>query len=435
MITAMPERLLVNYWYARPVGHAIEGLRYALGYHVANPEMKVSLLLNAATPVELAQCCPFLDEMFAVPFTDFTRVVGDPVAALADVPREWDYVIDNYRAYDRGHDRIEGFRSFFDSAHEHLEPRHGFGVSGAEPPAYAPDQQLRLELPEGVRETAHQTLGADRRAISVILAGHSDPRSFYPSESSWELILGELSARHPEAAILLIGKLGPDDIRSTSTITRAEVERLLSSCPAAVDCFDRPLLEQLALVEASDLFLSPHTGFAFAALAVGTPWLALSGGPWHEYFFNGVPFYSVLPDARRYPCFTWDGRMEPVEDEDGEGPRTPSMTVARVREDLPELLHAANLLIEERLPYEDALAGYFPRLLDAYGGDGSRIFTFDNIHERYLRSAGGGRSRRVAPTTARISLPPSFQRPRAVRALRRAGRGLRRAVHALGRGS
>ena len=234
--------------------------------------MKVSLLLNAATPVELAQCCPFLDETFAVPFTDFTRVcLAIPVAALADVPREWDYVIDNYRADDRGHDRIEGFRSFFDAAHEHLEPRHGFGVSGAEPPAYAPDQQLRLELPEGVRETAHQTFGADRRAIPVILAGHSDPRSFYPSESSWELILGELSARHPEAAILLIGKLGPDDMRSTSTITRSEVEGLLSSCPAAVDCFDRPLLEQLALVEASDLFLSPHTGFAFAALAVGTP--------------------------------------------------------------------------------------------------------------------------------------------------------------------
>ena len=77
----------------------------------------------------------------------------------------------------------------------------------------------------------------------------------------------------------------------------------------------------------------------------------------------------------------------------------------------------------------------FPRLLNTCaGGDGSRIFTFDNIHERYLGLAGGGRSRRAAPTTAKISLPPSFQRPRAVRALRRAGRGLRRAVH-LGRGS
>ena len=432
MMTAMPERLLVNYWYARPVGHAIEGLRYALGYHVANPEMRVSLLLNAATPVELAKCCPFLDEMFAVPFTDFTRVVGDPVAALADVPREWDYVIDNYRAYERGHDRIEGFRSFFDAAHEHFEPRHGFGVSGAEPPAYAPDQQLRLELPEDVRETAHQTLGADRRAISVILAGHSDPRSFYPSESSWELILGELSARHPEAAILLIGKrTGRHALDQHDHAHRGRAASLVLPCGGR-------LLRSAAARTARACRGKRPVPFAAHRIrlraAVGTPWLALSGGPWHEYFFDGSPLLR-LADARRYPCFTWDGRMEPVEDEDGEGPRTPSMTVGRVREDLPELLHAANLLIEERLPYEDALAGYFPRLLDAYGGDGSRIFTFDNIHERYLGLAGGGRSRRAAPTTARISLPPSFQRPRAVRALRRAGRGLRRAVHALGRGS
>jgi hypothetical protein len=420
----MAQRLLVNYWYANPVGHAIEGLRYALGYHVANPELTISLLLNAATPVELARCCPFLDEVYAVPFSDFARVVGDPVAALAEVPRQWDYVVDNYRADEPSYDQFKGFRSFFDAAQEHFEPRVGFGFTGAEPPAYAPDQQLRLDLPAPVRETARQTLGADRRSISVILAGHSDGRSFYPSVASWELILGELSARYPDAAILLIGKLGQGNVRSSSMIGRAEIERLLAACPAAIDCFDRPLLEQLALVEASDLFLSPHTGFAFAALAVGTPWLALSGGAWHEYFFNGVPFYSVLPDTRRYPAFTWDARMEPIEDEDGEGPRTPSMTLARIRDDLPELLHAADLLIDERLPYEDALAGYFPRLLDAYRGDRSRIFTFDNIHQRYLPRRRFGR--RDGPVTARVVLPSPSTRvlPRATRALRRRARAL-----------
>jgi hypothetical protein len=369
----MAERLLVNFWYARPVGHAIEGLRYALGYHAANPEMGVSLLLNAATPVELAQCCSFLDDVYAVPFVDLTRATGDPRAALAEVPRVWDYVLDNFRVGEPSQAWFKGLTSFFDAAHEHFEPRYGFGVTGAEPPAYKPDQQLRLELPESLREAARTELGVGRPAISVILAGHSDPRSFYPSMASWELILGDLSARHPEAAIILIGKLGSETASSTSTITRAEVDRILASCPAALDCFDRPLLEQLALVEASDLFVSPHTGFAFAALAVGTPWLALSGGAWHEYFFNGVPFYSVLPDTRRYPCFTWDGRMEPIEDEDGEGPRTPSMSRARIRDDLPELLDAADLLVERRLPYEQALADYFPRLLDAYRGHRSRI--------------------------------------------------------------
>jgi hypothetical protein len=54
------ETLLVNYWYAHPVGHAIEGLRYALGYHAANPELRVSLLRStrvAASPSCQPICC------------------------------------------------------------------------------------------------------------------------------------------------------------------------------------------------------------------------------------------------------------------------------------------------------------------------------------------------------------------------------------------
>jgi hypothetical protein len=34
--------------------------------------------------------------------------------------------------------------------------------------------------------------------------------------------------------------------------------------------------------------------------------------------------------------------------------------------------------------YEDALARYFSRLLAAHGGDRSRIFSVENIHERYI---------------------------------------------------
>ena len=37
-------------------------------------------------------------------------------------------------------------------------------------------------------------------------------------------------------------------------------------------------------------------GLGLAALAVGTPWLAISGGRWFEYFFNRVPFRSIIVD-------------------------------------------------------------------------------------------------------------------------------------------
>jgi hypothetical protein len=126
----------------------------------------------------------------------------------------------------------------------------------------------------------------------------------------------------------------------------------------------------------------PRTGFGAAALAVGTPWLALAGGPWREWFFNGVPFYSVLPDTARYPCYTSMGEQPALVEDDG--PRTPSMTRARIVEDLAELMEAARVLVERRLTYEEALRRHFRCLLEPYDGDRSKIFSLDSIHERYI---------------------------------------------------
>ncbi|HVW90587.1 MAG TPA: hypothetical protein VHC01_14080 [Gaiellaceae bacterium] len=386
------QTLLVNYWYAHPVGHALEGMRYALGYKAADPDLRVSLLLNGATAVELARLCPFIDEVYAVPYSGFMEPDADPAEALADVPGVWDWIVENHRVGQSSHDGFRGFRAFFDAAHAHLESRHPRGVAGAAPPAYVPHQNLRLDLPSGARAAAAATVGARRPVISVLPAGSSAERHLYPSASSWELILRALSRRYPGAVFLLIGKTMSDG-RTTTRVERAEIERLLAAIPGAIDCFDRPLLEQVALVEASNLLVSPHTGFAFVASAVETPWLAISGGNWHEYFFNGEVVYSLLPDPERYPPFAWAGLgdrpLEVIEeDEDGEGARTPSMSIARIHEDLPELLRAVELLIERRLPYEDALADYFPRLLALYEGDRGRAFSFDDLGALYLPRPG-----------------------------------------------
>ncbi|HET9289210.1 MAG TPA: hypothetical protein VFO26_16780, partial [Gaiella sp.] len=187
--------------------------------------------------------------------------------------------------------------------------------------------------------------------------------------------------RFPDTVFAFVGRLREEGGRTVSGIARDEVDRLVASRRLAVDLFDRPIVEQLATVEASSLFLSPHTGFGFAAVAVGTPWLTLAGGDWHEYFFNGVPFYSVLPKSRTHPAFVHSRRLPMIDaDADGEGPRTATMSAARIREDLDELVEAAAMLIEGQLSYEAALAGYFPRLLDAYCGDRSKIVTFEDVH-------------------------------------------------------
>jgi hypothetical protein len=158
----------------------------------------------------------------------------------------------------------------------------------------------------------------------------------------------------------------------------AELDELLAHPSAPLNAFDRPLIEQLQITQRAGLFLSPHTGFGMAALAVGTPWLALSGGRWFEYFFNHVPFRSILPDPERYPSFS---QFAPPAIE---GERTPSMSEERIRDDLPRIVEAARELLSGELAYERALQDYFAALLDVHGGDASALWSLDGVHLHYV---------------------------------------------------
>lgn len=66
------------------------------------------------------------------------------------------------------------------------------------------------------------------------------------------------------------------------------------------------------------------------------------------------------------------------------GPRTPSPTRARVREDLDRLVAGARELLAGELPYERALREYFRDLRAARAGDTSVIWSIDNVHAGYL---------------------------------------------------
>ena len=181
-----------------------------------------------------------------------------------------------------------------------------------------------------------------------------------------------------------MGKLSADG-RTATTSSGDEVQRLLQACPRATNFFDVELLDQLAAVETCDVIISPHSGFGMAALAVGTPWLTISGGRWPEYYFNGVPFYSLLPDPDRFPSFSQFGELPLLQqDADGEGPRTPTMSRERIIQDLDELLQATEWLVEGRLEYREALQSYFQRFLRLNGGDISTIFSIDDIHSEFV---------------------------------------------------
>ena len=92
------ERVLVNFFYAQQVGHAIEALHYCLGHHAADPSREIAVALNAATPVRLAGYCPFVSESYAVEHP-FVEPCADSAARLAAIPREWDWVLDDGRRW------------------------------------------------------------------------------------------------------------------------------------------------------------------------------------------------------------------------------------------------------------------------------------------------------------------------------------------------
>ncbi len=353
-------KLLVNFVYAHNVGHAIEALHLAHGHHRADPSLSISVALNASTPVELASLCPFVSAVHPV-----TLDLFDPsVPFVADLPRAFDFVVEDGRmSQPEQRALFPGLTAYYDAC------RTRFGVTSAAP--YSPGEHFRLALPSAP---------ADGLRIAV-LPGGSANRSLYPSVASWELILRALASRFPSATFVFLGKLGSADGRTSTTYSADEIARM-RACVESESALDLPLIDQLTVVAGCDVFVSPHSGFGMAALAAGTPWLSLAGNAWPEYYFNGVPFYSVLPDVARFPAYTGLSPLpDPVEDD---GPRSPSMCADRIRADLDELVEAAAKLIAKTWPYETALAHYAQGMLRIRNGDPTQVWSWDHILTPYL---------------------------------------------------
>jgi len=380
------ERVLVNFFYAAPVGHAVEALRYCLGHHVADPTREIAVALNAASAVELAGLCPFVAESYAIDHP-LLEPCTDSAARLAGLPREWDWVLDDRRRWqDLQLELFPGLRDYYAATDRHLTATRRRTIVGMNPPGYVPHQQLRLVLPEHARASAARQFAerddAERAGRIALMPAGSGERSLYPSRGSWLAILDALADAFPGVQIALVGRR-TRDARTATSLDAGDLAALLAHRSRPLDCVDVELVQQLAIVEACDLFLAPHTGFGLAALAVDTPWLALSGGRWFEYFFNRVPFRSILPDTARYPSFSQFDALATIDDGD-DGPRHPSMSRARIADDLDRIVAAAGELLDGSLTYEQSLRDYFPALLAAHGGDAAAIWSIDGVHAGYL---------------------------------------------------
>ena len=132
----------------------------------------------------------------------------------------------------------------------------------------------------------------------------------WPSLKTWKIILLHIKKKYPEALFLITGVLeAHGGIHNSNSQLKNKIDTFITSIPGAINCYDIGLENQLSIIQNSNVFIAPHTGFAFLAPCLGTPWLALSGGEWAEEMPAHMPFYSVLPDCNKYPCNGGDMKL------------------------------------------------------------------------------------------------------------------------------
>ena len=362
--------ILVNHVYYSPVGHVVEAIRYARGFHEANPGSAVHVALSDGAPWELCAGAPWIAGVYRIPVAD----PGSCDLSIPEMPREWDYIVDNnlmvFEDEHAGHLIASGKRP------DDYEPSRGWEEEATIAYYARTDAELRarkgrgvlfpkMALPDGLGydSAAYVTLEvpAESRAFAAryahdgpkicILPAGSGPAAQYPGAESWIAIIAALRERFPASRFYLTGTRGSDRHRHLTTTRYRDdgLTRILASGRDLVECYDIGLWHQVALLEACDLLVSPHSGFSFLASCVGTPWLTISGGNWPESFFNGVPFYSVLPDNPDYPYVG-------AYDYDYDGPTIPDMRHDRLLERIPDLLAGAAFLLDPATTYQDALA-------------------------------------------------------------------------------
>lgn len=197
-------RLLVDWVYAPPVGHAIEAFKFACGYARANPDLEVSLLLNSRSAPELAECVPGVARAYLIDLDDFAAPTGRR-PSLEAVPQEWDHLF-----YDPRQDHsMPGWPPY---NHYRAEARRYFragrvwntgGAAGFPPRLQRP---LALSLPPGAKEYADAVLSAGRSPrISLLFApgggllasGGRGPFARTPPIPFWRSMIRSLLAEYP----------------------------------------------------------------------------------------------------------------------------------------------------------------------------------------------------------------------------------------------
>jgi|SRR3989344_4538780 len=378
------KKLLLNFVYYRPVGHAVEALKYAKGYYDANKdEIEIHLLLNEDTPVELADACYWIKKTYPIGIKEVMNKKKE-AESLKDIPREWDYIISD--------SRVQGFKEGWDEedlikSQEVLQKffvakiAKGYTVPVAlfnsvdinsQILPYKLNTPISLDIAEDAKKFAEK-YNHQGPKICVMLGGSAGAKQS-PSMEMWLKICQTLFDNIPKLKTYFTGITKSIGNRTTTEdFTLENVEYLVKNLPNAEVVYNVGLWNQLALIESCDLFLSPHTGFAFLAPTLGTPWLALSNCLWQEYLFNDLSFYSVIPDCGSYPAQeeTTEGCGKLL----AEDKKVLCMTDEFLEKKIPDIIEGAKLLLYPGFTYDFALKLHLEKIKKL--STASKFFFFD----------------------------------------------------------
>lgn len=353
--------LLLNWVYYYPAGHAVEAFKTAKGLSNANDNLEIHLLLNSKTPVELAGACDWITRAYAIEVDEFAEGENEDAACLRDIPRTWDFVVTDHRVTTSPFPFADPLRNFHNVAARRFEARQWQGgqhllQSAPGAPRYEPNSTIRMRVPEPAMQFA-ESLKTGPVNIAV-LPGGSSPEAIYPTAAWWQTALSTLAAEFPAAHFFVTGKSRADGRSRTEGFSAADIDQITGAADRVFNCYDVGLWNQLALLARCDLLISPHTGFAFLAPSVGTPWLSLSGVRWPECYFNDVPFYCVLPECDRYPC--WREMLSGCVERLAASETVPCMG-EQLRDRIPDVVDGVRLLLSDDFSFEKAMALYRER--------------------------------------------------------------------------
>ncbi len=375
----MKKKLLLNWLYYRPVGHVVEALKLAKGYDAANKNIDIYLLLNAASPIELASACNWIKKTYPVSLDEIWKQ-GKKAKSVQQIPKTWDYIITDDRAsrFKKGWDEDDLIK-----AHDVLSPllkariAKGYTEQAGEHTDILPclnNPKITLPIPNSAKNFAKK-YKHEGSAICIMLGGSAGEKQS-PSMHMWSEICRALFKAIPDLKIYFTGvnksikgRTATDDYKLN------EIEALAKSLPSAEVAYNIGLWNQLALIQKCDIFLSPHTGFAFLPLLVGTPWLELANCRWPAYMFNYIPFYSVLPECGWYPAIneTKKGCGKLL----AEDKKAICMTDKLLLKKIPEIVKGAKLLLDKKFTYRKAINLHLDKIRKNY--DINKFFFFGGI--------------------------------------------------------